>query len=80
MHDLRWFSKFMHHLNGVARNNHKVIDHTIELDVYFMGLGGYNGNYVYALSIPVGYMNLTIVHLEMLNVFLALRVFCAHGH
>ena len=35
-------------------------------------------NYVYHLPIPCHYMNLTIVHLEMVNVLVALKAFATH--
>ena len=37
-------------------------------------MGARWGAQVYALKIPLGYMNLQIVHLEMLNILAALRV------
>ena len=47
----------------------------VELYTYLMGLGAVCGNYVYHLKIDRGYGNLNIVHLEMLNIFLAFRAF-----
>ena len=37
-------------------------------------MGARWGSQVYALSIPLGYLDLQIVHLEMLNILAALRV------
>ena len=45
-----------------------------ELDACLQGLGARCGNQVYALPLPLGYMDLNIVHLEMLNIWVALRV------
>ena len=75
IHDLRWFSKFLSVYNGVSIYNHRTFDTTAELDACLTGLGACWKNYVYTFPIPKGYLNLTIVHLEMLNVLLALRAF-----
>ena len=47
----------------------------MELDACLTGMGGVCGNYVYHLKIERGYGNLNIVHLEMLNILVALRIF-----
>ena len=57
---------------------HKNVDHSIELDACLDGLGAIWKNYVYHLPIPRHYMNLTIVHLEMVNALIALKAFAAH--
>ena len=43
-----------------------------------MGLGGHFGSMVYALSIPLGFMNYTIVHLEILNIVVAANIWATH--
>ena len=78
MRDLRWFSKFLETYNGVSIYNHRPVDHIIELDACLTGLGGRWNNYVYHLPIPKHYQNLTIVHLEMVNILVAIRIFAAH--
>ena len=60
--------------NGVTFFYQKPIDHSIELDASLQGMGARWGSEVYALTIPLGYMALQIVHLEMLNILAALRV------
>ena len=73
--DLRWFSRFLDKYNGVSMYNHRKIDHVIELDACLDGLGGVWKNLVYHLPIPRHYLGLTIVHLEMVNILVALKVF-----
>ena len=50
----------------------------LELDACLTGFGGRSGNYVYHLPILRGFRNLTIVHLEMVNILLAIRTFKPH--
>ena len=71
--DLRWFQEFVPHFNGKAFFDHPKIDHEIELDASLQGLGARWGQKVYALSIPIGYNQYNIVHLEMLNILVAVR-------
>ena len=47
----------------------------LQLDACLTGLGGRCGNFVYHLPIERGYANLDIVHLEMVNIVMALRLF-----
>ena len=47
----------------------------IELDACLDGLGAVWKNYVYHLPIPRHYLSLTIVHLEMVNILVALKAF-----
>ena len=72
--DINWFLKFIPLYNGVTFFDQKPIDHSIELDASLQGMGARWGSQVYALRIPLGYMNLQIVHLEMLNILAALRI------
>ena len=72
--DINWFSKFLTTFNGITIFDHRTIAFHIELDACLQGLGARCGNQVYALPIPLGYMDLNIVHLEMLNILVALRV------
>ena len=76
--DLRWFSKFLETYNGVSLYHHRPVDYTVELDACLTGLGGRWDNFVYHLPIPKHYQNLTIVHLEMVNILVAIRIFAAH--
>ena len=66
--DLGWFDKFLHTYNEVSLYNHRSIDITLELDACLMGFGDRSGNCVYHLAIHRGFRNLTIVHLEMVNI------------
>ena len=58
--------------------SHKQCDHTVELNACITGIGGVWNNYVYYLPILLNYLNLTIVHLEMLNILVAVHAFAAH--
>ena len=53
----------------------KRVDVTLELDACLTGFGGYCGNLVYHLPIQRAYNNWTIVHLEMVNILIAVRLF-----
>ena len=46
----------------------------MHLDACLHGLGGFN-NLVYHLPIPLGFQNLDIVHLEMINILVAVKLF-----
>ena len=48
---------------------------SLELDACLTGFGGRCGPFVYHLPIPRGFRNWTIVHLEMVNILMALRLF-----
>ena len=55
--------------------DHRPIDVSLELDACLTGLGGRSGNFIYHLPIPLGYRNWTFVHLEMVNIRVAVRLF-----
>ena len=71
--DVQWFTKFAQTFNGTAFFKCDTFQGDIELDASLQGLGAKCGKYVYAISIPKGYENYNIVHLEMLNILVALR-------
>ena len=73
--DLRWFGKFLLLYNGVSLHDHSPVDLTLELDACLTGLGGRWSNFAYHLPIVHGFMNWSIVHLEMVNILLAVRLF-----
>ena len=73
--DLLWFRKFLPLYNSVSMYGHKVITDVIELDACLTGLGGRYGYWVYHLPIPNNFKQLSIVHLEMINILLAVRLF-----
>ena len=72
--DLNWFLRFLPQFNGTAFFNHTPVHMTIELDACLVGLGAICMNQVYAIEIPKNFENYSIVHLEMLNILVALRV------
>ena len=55
--------------------NHTNVDVTLELDTYLSGLGATWGRFVYRLPIPANLWEMKIVHLEMVNILLAVKVF-----
>ena len=72
--DLNWFLEFLPKFNGKAFISHYPINESVELDASLQGLGARWGSQVYSIPIPLGYENLSIVHLEMLNILVAIRV------
>ena len=73
--DLLWFDTFLPFYNGVSLYGHKPTTDTLELDACLTGLGGCWSNVVYHLPIQKGHANLGIVHLEMVNILVALRIY-----
>ena len=76
--DLNWFNTFLSSYNGVTFYDNNQLHATIALDAWLSGLGVVYHNMVYALAIPLGFCNYTIVHLEMLNIMVALKVWGQH--
>ena len=76
--DLNWFNTFLSSYNGVTFYDNNQIHATIALDACLSGLGAVYKDMVYALPIPRGFANYTIVHLEMLNIMVALKVWGQH--
>ena len=76
--DLGWFDQFLPKYNGISMYAHQVPKYTLELDACLTGLGGRWGNFVYHLPLVRGFRNLDIVHLEMVNIVLALRLFAQY--
>ena len=73
--DLAWFDKFLPQYNGVSMYVYRRTDAVLELDTCLTGLGGRLDNLVYHLPIVRGFANLDIVHLEMVNIVMALCLF-----
>ena len=73
--DRRCFARFLEKYNGVSMYTHRKVDHVVELDACLDGIGAVWKNYVYHLPIPKHYLNLTIVHLEMINILVAIKAF-----
>ena len=60
--------------NGVSFYAHKAVDAVLELDACLLGLCGRYGDCVYHLPIPVGYKQLGIVHLDVINILVAMKL------
>ena len=73
--DLAWFAKFLPNYNDVNLYDHKPIHETLELDACLTGLGGRVENCVYHLPLEKGYQGCTVVHIEMVNILVAFRLF-----
>ena len=73
--DLRWFDKFLSRYNGRSFFDHKPVFGVIDLDACLTGLGGRYNNKVYHLPVVEHFQNLGIVHLEMVNILVAVRIF-----
>ena len=72
--DLNWFKKFLKKFNGRAFFDHRPVQATIELDVCLQGLGALYMNQVYVIPIPQYCDSFSIVHLEMPNILVTVRV------
>ena len=73
--DVRWFKHFLMRYNGVSIYGHKKSDQTLELDACFKGLVAVWRRVVHNMPIPLGFKDMGMVHLEMINILLAIRVF-----
>ena len=69
--DLAWFRKFLEQYNGVSI----YADFVVQLDACLTGMGGCWKNLIYHLPIPLGYKSMGIVHLEMINILVATKLF-----
>ena len=74
LRDLNWFNTFLLQFNGVTFFDYKEPDHTVYLDACLTGFGGVFANKIYALHIPLAFKNYTIVHLKILNIVVALKI------
>ena len=72
--DTTWFQKFMPTFNGVVFLDQTPVNCAIELDPTLRGLGARWGSRIYTLTLPLGYLDMNIAHLEILNILVALRV------
>ena len=77
---IKWFTSFVHIYNGQSSYRHPTFsdDTPIELDASLKGWGwgGRWGSCVYKTDIPLYLLqlNISITHLELFNVFVALKV------
>ena len=72
--DLAWFKTFLIHFNGIVYYDTRLVQAELHLDAFLTGLGGIFHNQCYALLIPRGFNNYSIVHSEMLNIVVALKI------
>ena len=76
--DINWFLLFVEHFNGTTTSMHKRLycSDVIELDACLTGLGGTCNQFVYTYQFKDNIIPsmFTIVHMEMWNVLLALRL------
>ena len=66
--------------NGVTFFDHKKAFDVVELDACLVGVGGRWQDFVYHLKLVHHYKNLSIVHFEMINILVALRIFVRLWH
>ena len=81
--DIQWFLAFLPTYNGISYISKTNIDpeQTLHLDACLTGMGAIWRDRVYATPIHnCGDLKLTIVHLEMLNIVVALRVWGKMWH
>ena len=76
--DLNWFNTFLAQYNGITFYDNQIIHATVYLDACLQGLGGTFDNMVYALPLPLSFKNYSIVHLEILNLVVALKLWGPH--
>ena len=72
--DLNWFHTFLTQFNGVVYYDTKPIQAELHLDASLTGMGGIFDNNCYALPIPKHFQNYSIVHLEMINILVVLKI------
>ena len=75
--DLAWFNQFLTQYNGVTYYDTNYCHTEVHLDACLSGLGASFESMVYALPIPKNH-NYKIVHLELLNIVVALKVWAVH--
>ena len=66
---------FLKKFNGVSFFEKNVIEHTICLDACLTGMGAIFYESVYHLHTPEIFKNAHITALEMLNIFVAIKIF-----
>ena len=76
--DLSWFNAFLSQFNGITYYDQKFSRIPVHLDASLTGLGGHFDSMVYSLPIPLGFMGYTIVHLEILNIVVAAKIWATH--
>ena len=72
--DLNWFCVFLQSFNGITIYDLEVSPECIYLDAPLPELGGCFNNMEYAIGIFSGFREYTILHLEMVNMIVALKL------
>ena len=72
--DLQWFNTFLLQYNGITFYDNAPTQATVFLDASLQGLGGVFQDMVYTLPLPRGFRSYSIVHLEILNIVVALKL------
>ena len=74
--DIQWFRSFMHSFNGITKiHEHSKDGKDLYVDACLTGIDAFVDGQVYHSEIPHCYrLSLTIVHFEMLNVMVVLRL------
>ena len=77
--DIHWFRELMPLYNGISLLHHPPLDphHQVDLDACLSGFGAKSGQEFYMEQLPdfLLQLNLSITHLEMLNILVATRLF-----
>ena len=72
--DLQWFLTFLPQVQWHSLLWSYKISRWIQLDASMNGLGAQFNNAFFAIHLPRGYLQMDIVHLEMLNILVTVRV------
>ena len=72
--DLNWFNTFLLQYNGITFYDNVPTQATVFLDASLQGLGGVFHDMIYTLPLPRGFKSYSIVHLEILNIVVALKI------
>ena len=75
--DLNWFLTFLDTYNGTTYYKITEQDTQVYLNASLTGLGGVYGSFVYTLPIPRGFHDYNIVHLEILNILVACKIWAS---
>ena len=65
---------FLSQYNGITYYDQKIFHVPVHLNASVTGQGGHFGSMVYSLPIPLGFKGYTIVHLEILNIVVAAKI------
>ena len=71
---LNWFKLFLNPFNGITFYNYRLFSDGVYEDGSLTGLGTYYGSMTYHMLVPLRYAQFNIVHLEMINIVVALKI------